>query len=101
MASSYDAIVNRQNRPYDHPTTKFRPREVRQAEKEDRSSNEKESRITAERLGLKCHVHHLVSNLQKALGWACRLGSFDSGPDNLSNYLNQVPRPSWFRCKTC
>eukprot|EP00983_Pelagomonas_calceolata_P051882 1142609-Pelagomonas_calceolata.AAC.8 len=37
-------------RPYDHPTTKFRLREVRQAEKEDRSNDEKESRMIAERL---------------------------------------------------
>eukprot|EP00983_Pelagomonas_calceolata_P060020 1146192-Pelagomonas_calceolata.AAC.1 len=36
--------------PYDHPTTKFRLREERQAEKEDRSSNEKESRMIAKRL---------------------------------------------------
>eukprot|EP00983_Pelagomonas_calceolata_P120771 1160736-Pelagomonas_calceolata.AAC.16 len=32
------------HRPYDHPTTKFRLSEAQQAEKEDRSSNEKESR---------------------------------------------------------
>eukprot|EP00983_Pelagomonas_calceolata_P046875 1140364-Pelagomonas_calceolata.AAC.1 len=41
---------------------------------------------------LECHVHHLISKLQKALGWACRLGSFDSGPDSLSKYLDQVIR---------
>jgi len=37
------------HRPYDPPTTKFRLREARQAEKEDRSSNEKESKMIAER----------------------------------------------------
>eukprot|EP00983_Pelagomonas_calceolata_P039669 1137280-Pelagomonas_calceolata.AAC.2 len=37
------------HRPYDHPATKFRLREVRQAEKY-RSSNEKESNMIAERL---------------------------------------------------
>jgi len=37
------------HRPYGLPTTKFRLREVQQAEKEDRSSNKKESRIKAER----------------------------------------------------
>eukprot|EP00983_Pelagomonas_calceolata_P055513 1144177-Pelagomonas_calceolata.AAC.5 len=38
------------HRPYDHPITKCRLREVRQAEKKDRSSKEKESRMKAERL---------------------------------------------------
>eukprot|EP00983_Pelagomonas_calceolata_P056434 1144584-Pelagomonas_calceolata.AAC.2 len=38
------------HRPYDPPTTKFRLREARQAGKEDRSSNERESRMIAERL---------------------------------------------------
>eukprot|EP00983_Pelagomonas_calceolata_P066095 1148865-Pelagomonas_calceolata.AAC.1 len=39
------------HRPNDHPTTKFRQREARQAEKDDRSSNEKKkSRMIAERL---------------------------------------------------
>eukprot|EP00983_Pelagomonas_calceolata_P050056 1141786-Pelagomonas_calceolata.AAC.1 len=37
------------HRPYDHPTAKFKLREARQAEKEDRSSNEKESRMKPER----------------------------------------------------
>eukprot|EP00983_Pelagomonas_calceolata_P005255 171598-Pelagomonas_calceolata.AAC.2 len=37
-------------RPYDHPTTKFRLREVRQAENKDRFSNEKGSKMIAERL---------------------------------------------------
>eukprot|EP00983_Pelagomonas_calceolata_P079017 1154486-Pelagomonas_calceolata.AAC.1 len=37
-------------RPYDHPTTKFRLREVWQAEDEDRSRNEIESKMIAERL---------------------------------------------------
>eukprot|EP00983_Pelagomonas_calceolata_P063534 1147770-Pelagomonas_calceolata.AAC.1 len=32
------------------------------------------------------------ASLQKPLGWACRLGSFNSGPDNLSNYLNPYIR---------
>jgi len=35
---------------YDLPTTKFRLREARQAEKEDGSSNENESKMIAERL---------------------------------------------------
>eukprot|EP00983_Pelagomonas_calceolata_P046760 1140331-Pelagomonas_calceolata.AAC.1 len=47
---SYGKGVTLVHRPYDHFTTKFRVREVRQAEKEDRSSNEKESRMIAERL---------------------------------------------------
>eukprot|EP00983_Pelagomonas_calceolata_P120887 1160745-Pelagomonas_calceolata.AAC.19 len=38
------------HRPYDPPTTNSRLREARQAEKEDGSSNEKESRMIAERL---------------------------------------------------
>eukprot|EP00983_Pelagomonas_calceolata_P052691 1142957-Pelagomonas_calceolata.AAC.4 len=38
------------HRPYDHPTTKLRLRQARQAEKENRSSNEEESRMLAERL---------------------------------------------------
>eukprot|EP00983_Pelagomonas_calceolata_P130747 1161712-Pelagomonas_calceolata.AAC.1 len=37
-------------RPYDHPTTKFRMREARQVENKDGSSNEKESELIVQRL---------------------------------------------------
>eukprot|EP00983_Pelagomonas_calceolata_P124614 1161126-Pelagomonas_calceolata.AAC.7 len=47
MGPNVDTLVHI---PYDHPTSKFRLREVWQAEKEDRLSNKKESRMIAERL---------------------------------------------------
>eukprot|EP00983_Pelagomonas_calceolata_P084105 1156296-Pelagomonas_calceolata.AAC.2 len=58
------------HRPYDPPTMKFKLREARQAEKEDRSSNEKESRMIAERLGFqtlnsKQSQHYQPSNQGK------------------------------------
>eukprot|EP00983_Pelagomonas_calceolata_P067010 1149313-Pelagomonas_calceolata.AAC.5 len=50
-------------RPDDLPTTKFRLREVRQAEKEDRSSNKKESRMIAEILVITSHLRAVHKGL--------------------------------------